>query len=242
VCRSLELTSLSDTGEDLIIPNFGQRFRAQIEEDWGHEVCGLGLGYDQNVLIHSVFIILHNGLLYYHQPFHCPTSVEHLGLGCKVEYTNANQGIMSESDNVWDHYTESDVDNTFQGRVPSFAVLYYSWTLQNQILHCQKRLPTGKTIPTCSKRCIKTEQCILHPQAQEYAVVLPIMYKDLHGWADCVDGFIWVVKQTDKMHILPVRSIVGLAHLLRENAASHQIDTVWLVNNHVNLDTYWTVY
>jgi hypothetical protein len=73
-------------------------------------------------------------------------------------------------------------------------------------------------------------------------VVIPTKYKDPHGWADCIDVFIWVVKQIDMMHIVPVGAIVGLAHLVRENAASDRIDSVWLVNNLVNLDTYWTVY
>jgi len=44
------------------------------------------------------------------------------------------------------------------------------------------------------------------------------------------------------MHIVPVGAIVGLAHLVRENAAVGGIDSIWLVNNHVYLDTYWTVY
>jgi hypothetical protein len=97
VCRSIKLTLLRDALEDFGIPNFGQLFRAQIDEDWGHEVSGLMLGYDQNVLIDSIFIKLQNGLLYYRQPFHTPTSVERLRLDCKVEYTNANQGIMPEA-------------------------------------------------------------------------------------------------------------------------------------------------
>jgi len=58
VCRSIKLTSLRDASEDLRIPNFGQLFCAQIEEDWGHEVSGLVLGYDQNVLLDSIFIKL----------------------------------------------------------------------------------------------------------------------------------------------------------------------------------------
>jgi hypothetical protein len=66
--------------------------------------------------------------------------------------------------------------------------------------------------------------------------------KDLHGWVDCVDGFIQVVKQTDMMQIVPVRAIVGLVHLVRENAASGTIDGVLLVDNHVDLHTYRTVY
>jgi hypothetical protein len=44
------------------------------------------------------------------------------------------------------------------------------------------------------------------------------------------------------MHIVPVGAIVGPAHLVRGNAASDTIDSVWLVNNHVDLDTYLTVY
>jgi len=91
--------------------------------------------------------------------------------------------------------------------------------------------------------CKKTQQWILRPQPQEYVVVIPTKYKDLQGWADCVDGFIRVVKQTDKIHIVPVGAIVGPAHLVGENnAASDRINSVWLVNTHVDLDTYWTVY
>jgi len=45
------------------------------------------------------------------------------------------------------------------------------------------------------------------------------------------------------MHIVPVEAIVGRAHLVQENnAASDRINSVWLVNNHVDLDTYWTVH
>ena len=44
------------------------------------------------------------------------------------------------------------------------------------------------------------------------------------------------------MQIVPGGAIVGPAHLLQENAASGGIDRIWLVNDHVDLDTYWTVY
>jgi hypothetical protein len=245
VCRSIKPTSLRDASEDFGIPNFGQLFHARIEEDWGHEVSGLVLGYDQNVLLVSIFIKLQNGLLYYREPFHNPTSVDHLGLDCKVEYTNANQGIMPKAHNIWVQYTQSeanDINNTFQGRVSSFPVLYFSCTPPNQILQFQKRLPAGKALSTFSKRCQTTQQWVLRPQAQEYAVVIPTKLKDLHGWAECVNGFIRVVKQTNMMHMVPVGAMVGQAHLVWENAASGGIDRVWLANNHVDLDTDWTVY
>jgi hypothetical protein len=90
----------------------------QIDEDCAHAVSGLVLGYDQNVLLDSICIKLWNGLFYYRQPFHNPTSLELLGLDCKVEYTNANQGIMPEAYNIWVQYTQSeenDLRNTLHG-------------------------------------------------------------------------------------------------------------------------------
>jgi len=215
VCRSIQLTSLRVASEDLGNPNFGQLFHMQIEEDWGHEVSGLILGYDQNVLLDSIFITLQNWLLYYRQPFHNPTSVERLGLDCNVEYTNANQGIMPEAHDIWVQYMQSeetDLDITFQGWLPSFPVLFLSWTPLNQNLQFQECLPTGKVLSILSKRCKKTQHWVLCPQAQEYVVAIPTKYKDLHGWADCIDGFIRVVKQMNMMHIAPFGAIVGLAH------------------------------
>jgi len=72
--------------------------------------------------------------------------------------------------------------------------------------------------------------------------VIPTKFKDLHGWADCVDEFIWAVKHTNSMHIVPVGAIVGPAYLAQVNAALCGIDSVWLVTNHFDLYTYWTVY
>jgi hypothetical protein len=128
------------------------------------------LKYDQNVHIDSIFTKLQHGLLYYHQTIHNPTSVEHLGLGCKVEYTNANQVIIPESHNIWIQYTQTvdyDLDNTFRRQIPSFAALYFSCNPPDQILQCQEHLPAGKTILTICRMCKKTQQWVLHPQAQE---------------------------------------------------------------------------
>jgi len=85
VCRSIKWSSLRDASVYFGIPNLGQLFVTQIEDNWRHEGTGLVPRYDQNLLIDSIFIKLHNGLSYYCQPFHCPTCVERLGLDCKVE-------------------------------------------------------------------------------------------------------------------------------------------------------------
>jgi len=149
---------------------------------------------------------------------------------------------MPESHNIWVQYTESDRKYTFQCWVPPLPVWQCCWTPPNQIYQFEVHLPTGKTISTFSKRCNKTQQWILHPQAPEYAAVILTKYNNQHGWPDCVDRFIWVVKQTEMMHISPVGEIVGLVHLVWENAASDTIDSVWLENNHVDSDTSGTGY
>jgi len=198
VCRGIKLSSLRNVSHDFRIPNFGQLFCPLNEEDSGQAVSGLVLGYDQNVLMDSIFLKLNIGLLYYGQPFHCLISVEHLRLDCKVEYTNGNQGTLPEAHNIWVQYTQSeenDVDHTFQVRLPSLHVMYFSWTPPNQILHFLEHPPAWRVISTFSMRCEKTQQWVLHPHIQEYAVVIPTKYKDLHGLADCVDRCIWVVKQ-----------------------------------------------
>jgi len=242
VWRSIKWTSLRDSSEHFIMSNFGQLIHVQSEQVWGHEVWGLVLKYDLKALLDSMLIHLQNGPLYYHQPFRCPTSVEQLGLDCKIEYTNANQGIMPESHNIWVHYSDSDLDNIFHGRDPSVPVLCFSWTPLHQILQFQECLPAWKIILTCFNLCKKTEEWILCAQAEEYASMIPTMYKDPHGWAECIDRFIRVLKQPHDMGTVHVRASVGLVHLVWENAASDRMDSLWLVNYLADLNTYWTVF
>jgi len=115
VCSRTILTSLHNAHEDFRIPDIELQFCAQIDEDWGHEVSGQVLRFDQNVLNDTLDITLQNGLLYCRQQLHYATSVEFQGLDCEVEYPDANQGIMPESHNISVKYMESDHDDTFQG-------------------------------------------------------------------------------------------------------------------------------
>jgi len=70
---------------------------------------------------------------------------------------------------------------------------------------------------------------------------MPTKYKGPHGWVDCVAMFIQVVKLRNKIQIVPVGAVVGPAHFGGENAAWDSIDSVLLVQKHVDLDTNWTL-
>jgi len=72
--------------------------------------------------------------------------------------------------------------------------------------------------------------------------VIPTRYNDLHRLVDCVDAFIQVVQLTVTVHIGLIRAVVEWAHLEQENAALGCINSISLLNNHVDLDTYSTVY
>jgi len=64
-------------------------------------------------------------------------------------------------------------------------------------------------------------------------MVIPTKYNDSHGWADFVDRLIWVVKQTNQIHIVPIGAAVEPADVKWKNAALCYIDNVWLVYNRV---------
>jgi len=149
---------------------------------------------------------------------------------------------MPESHNIWVQYINSDLHNTFQACVPSFPALYFCCTPPIQIPQFQKHLPTEKMISTFSKRSKNPEQRLLHPQAQQCVAVITTQYKDPHGWAECIDGFFQVLKQPKKLNVVTVGAIVGPAHAVRETAASDRIGRIWLVNNHVDLDSCCTAY
>jgi len=101
--------------------------------------------------------------------------------------------------------------------------MYYCCTPPNLILQFRQHLYAGKCMLIFSKKRNQKQQWILCPQSQKYAVVNRTMYNDLHVSADCVQGLIRVVKQTDTMHTVHVGAFVELAHLVQENAGSDGI-------------------
>jgi hypothetical protein len=102
----------------------------------------------------EVQIKLYNGLSYYHQLFHSPATIQRIGLDYKVEYTNANIGIMPKAHTVWVQHAESEhnhLDKNFQGQVPSLLIFYFTWMPPNKLLQFLEHLPEGKILPTFSK-------------------------------------------------------------------------------------------
>jgi len=86
------------------------------------------------------------------------------------------------------------------------------------------------------------QKLVLCPQVSEYAVVIWTKFKEFHAWDECIHEFIQIVKQMNMMHIVPIVAIVVPEQMMLENNATGSINSIWIVNNYVNLNADWTVY
>jgi len=72
--------------------------------------------------------------------------------------------------------------------------------------------------------------------------MIPTVYNNWYCWTNSIDGICYFIKQTNKVHVVPVGVRVGPVPIVIENDTLHRIDNVSHGNNHVDFDIYWTVY
>jgi len=148
---------------------------------------------------------------------------------------------MSKCHNIWVQYTESDLDNTFQGRVPSF--LYYSLAGPRWIRSSNFRsacLPENQYRPFLKGQEESTMD-IMSSSSRIYSDDTNKIQRS--AWLGWLCWQIYPDCKTDWYDAYyTFEAIVWPVHLVRQNAASDMIDSIWLVNDHVELDTYWTGY
>jgi hypothetical protein len=85
---------------------------------------------------------------------------------------------MTESLVIKVQLMERDLSNIFEGRIPSFPVSHFGWTLRYEIQYFQEYLQAGKMISTLCMQCRKIQQQILRPQSQDYTAEIAIKYND----------------------------------------------------------------
>ena len=174
MCRSINLTSLINSVVNIQIRNFEQLFSTQTkQDDCEHNVSVLVLRYHQREFIHSIFVWLQSGHLYHGQWYNIRPSVQHQGIDCKIDYTNINEGIMSEYHHIEVKYIESemnDLDCSYHGQDSSVLGSYSSCTPANQIFQCLEPLLSGKIIVICITKCNMPPQWVSGVLAQVYVV------------------------------------------------------------------------
>jgi len=145
--------------------------------------------------------------------------------------TRSCLNIISSGSNGGDH------DNTFHGQLSSFRISYFNWPLPSLIPLSQQPLLGRNKISHSCIRCKKSIQSILYSWYQQYLVIIALQYNCSYSWTDWRDVFLWVVKWTSQMYITPIRAFVEWVHSVVENATLDWIDSVQLVNKHLEFDT-----
>ena len=118
-----------------------------------------------------------------------------------------------------DSMTIGPIANRRTGDERGHETAYFTYrlchdTIRTQILNLSKKcwlVRSGFCVETSCNGPVpgrkRTRNRTAHLDLLLTLVVIPTQYKDLHGWAYCVDGFIRIVKQTNKIHNVPVGAI-----------------------------------
>ena len=102
-------------------------------------------------------------------------------------------------------------------------------------------LKSGGSLKLFPKFIPSLKMSVIRPSALELAAAVGTSFQHRFGDPEEVDGFIRVVKATGP-HVFAVDRIEGPAHLLPVSRTSTGSGSVWIINNQVDLDTYWDVY
>jgi hypothetical protein len=101
---------------------------------------------------------------------------------------------------------------------------------------------TGGRLLQQHPHCLSSLQTwVDRPSPLELAVVVGTHFEHRLGHPQDEDGIVRVVKES-KPHVIAVEKIEVPCHLVPESQAVTGNSSVWIVNNQVDLDTYWDVY
>ena len=100
---------------------------------------------------------------------------------------------------------------------------------------------SGGSLKLFPKFIPSLKMLVIRPSAIELAAAVGTSLQQRFGDPEEVDGCIRVVKSTGPL-VFAVDRIEGPAHLLPVSRTRTGRGSVWIINNQVDLDTYWNVY
>jgi hypothetical protein len=78
----------------------------------------------------------------------------------------------------------------------------------------------------------------------QFAMIMGTKYSKASGLPNPIHGCVEVIEDLNDRYIMPIESIEGAVHLIaiNEEESSTRQPREYLVNNHIDLDTYYYVY
>ena len=99
---------------------------------------------------------------------------------------------------------------------------------------------SGGSSKLSSKFISSLKTPVVRPSDLQLAAAVGTSFQHHSGDPQEVDGFIRVIKATG-LHVFAINRIEGPAHLLPKSRTNTGGSSIWIINNQVDLDTYWDV-
>ena len=238
--QTFKCMSLAQAATSFNIPTLPSLVRYHLNQIWGQDAVSLlwGAGDDFK---HEIEVLPYNKVRFVANGFHAPLDFARGLLDCSVQ--NVIGCLYKRSPQVvWERLDANHNDDGLRGRRPAFPLLYFSLRPPLKVLDIQDViLKSGGSLKVFPKFIPSRKVSVVRPSALELAAAVGTSFQHRFGDPEEVDGFIRVVKATGP-HVFAVDRIEGPAHLLPASRMSTGSGSVWIINNQVDLDTYWDVY
>ncbi len=234
--RGNKTITLNDAEKEFEVPNLARLFRERLDIMWGGEeiiekVCGSVEEFGRTC------IKVYQSIAFYYRPFQQPQEVKKHLLRCTNAWRASRE---ARTHHIWIRHSEDRVSDTFQGRKACYPLLYFGYTPPSRAL----RVTGGdkSIIPTkVRERGNNPYATELVPKEMGFAMAVVYMYVRPDGLPNPHHGCVEVQLNKQDMIVAPIESIEGAVHLIAENEEAEK-GGIFLVNNHIDLETYYYVY
>jgi len=216
--RGIKQLSLSEAADQLSIPDLLVLFRDYVEKLWGQSVAERVLSR-RATYAESTMIEIYNAVANYFQPFQCPLEIERRWLRCTKE-GGKNKPL---SHDIWVRESQDSDKDSFQERKSCNPLLYFSFS------------PSTAIIPQTTQR--NKSQVT---ETLELVMLVGMKYATESGKLNHFHEFVEVVLNEQNRYMVEVEPIEGPVHLLEGEKIRGK--NSWIVNSHIDLETYYYVY
>jgi hypothetical protein len=221
-----KVLSLAHAKTEYGIPDLPKLLRRYLEAEWGVQLADAACGIDFE---NRVKIKIYNSVAYSYRPFQKPYEVAKQLLRCTPKWRKLKNGLTH---NIWVRCSEVRSEDTFQGRKVCRPLLYLEYTPPVEIL----KLPAAEgQIDTYSKST-RTQV----PSPIGLAVIVGYKYVRPDGIPNKSHGCVEVELSKQDRFVASIGSIEGAVQLIPEKDSPN--NKVYLVNNYIDLETYYYVY
>ena len=212
-------------------------FRQQIVAIWGLQLSERIRGPDKT-FAYKVWIEVYNSVANFYQPFQRRLKVQKRFMRC-IRTTDGKRPPVTHD--VWASVSLDRTQDAFQGRKVCTPLLYFSYTPPT--FAAQLRGPEGQHVEgelhSRSTQVRRNEALV--PKTLEVAVLVGYKFAGTSGLPNRFHGCVQVELDSRDRSVAEVGSIEGPVQLVEVNE-TRQCRKTWIVNNHIELETYYYIY